>query len=212
MSAPAPARPKASRRDIGRLITGALVLLFGIGWLLQALGVVSLPWDVLLPVALILIGAAVVWNAGAGRRSGGLITLGILLTLALLIGSVAHIPLRGGVGDRTYRPSSFEALGAEYRLAVGDLTFGLRDLAGQQPPASKTVRVRLGVGRLTVHVGRATLIQVRAHAEVGRVSVFGRSESGFDIDVDSLPKVPAGVPVLTLDLSVGAGDLEVIGG
>jgi hypothetical protein len=212
MSAPAPTRPRASRLDTGRVVTGALVLLFGIGWLLQALGVVALPWEVLFPFALILTGAAVVWNARTGKRSGGLIALGFTLTLVLLVGSVAHIPLRGGVGDRTYRPASFEVLRPEYRLAVGQLTVGLRALESQPATASRTVHARVGIGRLEVHVGGAMLIQVRAHAELGRVTVFDRSDTGFDVDVASLAKVPAGAPVLSLDLSVGVGEIEVTRG
>lgn len=209
MSAAAPARPKTSRYNGGRLITGSLVLLFGVGLLLQALGVVALPWDVLLPIVLILSGAAIVWNARAGRRSGGLGALGVTLTLVLLVGSVAHVPLRGGVGNRTFRPATFEGLQPEYHLAVGRLTLGLRALETQQPAASRTVHVRLGIGQLSVHLGTTMLVQVRAHAEAGRVSLLGRTESGFGVDIASLPKVPAGVPILTLDLSVGAGQIEV---
>jgi hypothetical protein len=211
MSAPAPARSKASRYNGSRLITGVLVLLFGLGWLVQALGVFSRPWDVLLPVGLILIGAAVVWNARAGRRSGGLGTLGVILTLVLLVGSAIHVPLAGGVGERTYHPESFDDLDPTYELAAWSLRLGLRQLPAL-PDASRTVRVRLGAGQVTVHVGTEALLRVRTHVGVGRVLLFDRSEAGFGVDLDSLPKVPAPVPTLTLDVYVGAGQIRVIRG
>jgi hypothetical protein len=204
-------RPDARRYNAPRLLAGALVLLFGVGWLLQALGIVSFPWDVLLPVALVVTGAAVVWHARAGRRSGGLVALGIVLTVLLLVGTLIDVPLQGGVGDRKYRPGSFAALRPEYELAVGDLSLGLRDLPSSVR-ASRTVHVRLGMGRMTVHVASDAVVQVLAHAEVGRVEVFDRAESGFDVDVRSLPSIPAGGPVLTLDLSIGVGEIRVFRG
>lgn len=206
-----PPSPKRSGFQIGRLLAGLVIVVFGIGWLLETLGAAIVPWRVVLPTALILIGFALVLSARSGREHGGLITLGILLTVVLAVGTVVNVPVRGGVGQRSERPNSYTELQGQYNLAVGQLTLDLTELPVPVPSslAHRSVRVRVGVGQLVVVVPRAMLVDVWAHAGLGRVSVFGRERSGFDATGGFLPFVPSEGMTIVLDVSVGIGDVEV---
>ncbi|MFB3739212.1 MAG: hypothetical protein ACE14W_09665, partial [Candidatus Velamenicoccus archaeovorus] len=127
---PPPSSPPAPRQGLqpGRLLFGLIVVAVGVGWLLEAFDVTNVAWDVLLPSALILIGLVLLLAAGWGGGRGGLIGLGVVLIFVLLVGTVADIPLEGGVGQRVAQPRSVEALHREYHLAVGDMTIDLTEL------------------------------------------------------------------------------------
>ena len=75
-----PPPPSAPPRPfpIGRFLAGAFLVVLGIGWLLDAVGAVSLDWDAILPIALILVGLALGVSAWRGKANGGLIALGIV--------------------------------------------------------------------------------------------------------------------------------------
>lgn len=184
-------------------------MLFGIGWLFEALSVADVPWEVLLPLALIALGGVVVVNARAGRSQGGLVALGVVLTVVLTVGSAIDVPLTGGVGDRTYRPTTLSELRSDYGLAIGQLDLDLRDIPRQGPDASRVVHVHLGIGQIVVHLRNGALIAVRAHAGAGQVIVFGRSNGGFNVDGGFQPMVPSGTPLLTIDVRVGLGEVQV---
>ena len=82
----APSPPPESRRfPIGRLLAGVFLVLLGLGWLLDALGVPGIDWDLILPAALILVGIGLVVAARQTTGHGGLIALGIVLTVVLSI-------------------------------------------------------------------------------------------------------------------------------
>ena len=64
--------------------------------------------------------------------------------------------VRGGVGDRTYRPATDADVRDVYRGGVGDVTV---DLSGSTQPTSDapvTTRVDHGVGDLEVILPRST--------------------------------------------------------
>jgi hypothetical protein len=211
---PQPPGPKSSasaKLPTGRLLAGGLLVLFGIGWLFEALDIADVPWDVLLPVTLIALGGVVIVNARGGRSQGGLITLGIVLAVVLTVGSAIDVPLRGGVGDRSYRPTSLSGLQSDYGLAIGRLDLDLRDIEIPKEglDASQVVHVHLGIGQIVIHVPEGALIAVRAHAELGQVIVFGDPNGGFNVDGGFAPRVLAGTRVLTIDVTVGLGEVQV---
>ncbi len=203
--------PPSSRFHTGRLVLGLVVVVIGVTALLQAAGVSDVPWKAVLPGSLIAVGLGLVI---AGRRSesgqGGLIAIGIVLTVLLAVASAVDIPLEGGVGERTERPTSFSEVKSEYRLAVGQLTLDLTSVPVPITGTARTVRARVGVGQLIVELPSDQLAVVRGHAGMGQVTIFGESDGGFGVDKDVAPSAPPGQTiVLSLDLSVGIGEVLV---
>ena len=107
---PLPPAPVEPSRRAGRLAFGLVLLAIGIGWLLGALGV-DIPWDLVLPSALIAIGGLLIITARSGAGHGGLITAGVVLMIVLLIGTSFNVPFTGGVGERTVRSPTPPAMG-----------------------------------------------------------------------------------------------------
>jgi len=207
---PAPP-PPSSRFHAGRLVLGLVVVVIGVTALLQASGVTDVPWKAVLPGSLIAVGVGLVI---AGRRSegtqGGLIAIGIVLTLLLAAASAVDIPLEGGVGERTERPTTLSGVKSEYRLAVGQLTLDLTGVPVPVTGSARTVRARVGVGQLIVSLPADQLVAVRGHASMGQVTIFGQSDGGFGVDKEVVPDAPAGTSlVFSLDLSVGIGEVLV---
>jgi hypothetical protein len=193
------------------LVLGLVVVVIGVMAFLQAAGVSDVPWQAVLPGSLIAVGLGL---GIAGQRSesgqGGLIAIGIVLTIVLAGASAVDIPLEGGVGERTERPMSLSEVKSEYSLAVGQLTLDLTSVSVPVTGTARTVRARVGVGQLIVELPLDQLAVVRGHAGMGQVTIFGQSDEGFGVDKDVTPSVPAGEPIaFSLDLSVGIGEVRV---
>jgi len=216
-SPPAPAEPTGRPVPVGRLVLGLVLVGIGVIWLLQALDVVTFSLLAVLPAALILVGVALIAMART-RRHGGLITLGIVLTVILTIASGFDIRLEGGVGDRIEQPTSLVEVQREYHLSVGQLTINLRHV--HFVGSTTKVKASVGIGQLTVRVPNDILVIVHGHVGAGQVMLFGPESSGLDVDRSvrvrpgnvSLPGESPSVPLdstLTLELSVGLGQIEV---
>jgi hypothetical protein len=189
------------------VLVGALLVLVGIGWLLDT-GGVEVPWRALLPAALIAVGLA--WVAGAFRgRQHAMMVVGVVLTVVLSVAVAADwdlgAPLAGGVGDRTERPATPAEL-ATYELGVGDLLVDLRQL--QVPPGTTAVEARVGVGELVVELPDGVSARVVASSGLGEVQVLGEQESGVANRVDATVEA-GGDRRLELDLRVGIGQVRV---
>lgn len=201
---PPPPTPPPPPRT-GRLIFGVLLVLLGVGWLLEVLGVTEFPWDVLLPAALIAVGVALVMVSRSGAGHGGLLTTGIVLTVLLVLGSALDVPIAGGVGEREEHPSTAGALRSGYRLGIGELTLDLSGLTSAELEGGRQVDVEVGIGHLVIIVGDIPVL-IRAHAGLGNVRLFGSEDGGVDVERET---GPGGVPALELELSVGLGEVEV---
>ena len=205
--APPPVEPAPPPRT-GRLIGGVLLILLGAAWLLQALGVVDLRWDVFVPIALIAIGTILVVNARTGASHRGLIALGIVLTVLLSLGTVIAFPFAGGIGDRTERPTTLARAQERFELGIGQLTVDLTDLPTSASSAEPLlVHAKLGIGELVVLVPEGVAVRAEAKAGLGHVQVFDRDEGGLDVELVSEPA--GGAPVLDLRLSVSVGEVSV---
>jgi hypothetical protein len=193
-----------------------VLVLIGVGWLLEALAPrVDVPWRLLLPSVLILVGLALTLGARRGRH-GGLMAVGIVLTvLVLLAGAievVADVPLSGGVGDKAHHPTT--DLQDAYRWGVGKMTLDLtdaRDLAGRKVNASVVM------GELIVIVPDGVDLTVHARAGLGEVNVLGDTADGIDPSLLCAGVAPdlecgqgeGGAGALRLELEVAMGKVEV---
>jgi hypothetical protein len=189
------------------MTTEALLVLIGIGWLLDAAGV-EVPWRAVLPAALIAVGLACVAGAFRGRQHA-LMVVGVVLAVVLSLAAAAdwdlEIPLGGGVGDRTERPTTPADL-TGYELGVGNLVVDLRQL--QVPPGTTRVQARVGVGELAVEVPQGVSVAVVARSGLGQVQALGQEEGGLASRIDTVSEA-GGDRRLELDLRVGLGQVRV---
>jgi hypothetical protein len=206
---PAGPAPPADRHGpaAATVLVGALLVLIGIGWLLDAAGV-EVPWRAVLPAALIAVGLACVAGAFRGRQHA-LMVLGVVLAVVLSLAAAAdwdlEIPLGGGVGDRTERPTTPADL-TGYELGVGNLVVDLRQL--QVPPGTTRVQARVGVGELAVEVPQGVSVAVVARSGLGQVQALGQEEGGLASRIDTVSEA-GGDRRLELDLRVGLGQVRV---
>jgi hypothetical protein len=189
------------------VLVGALLVLVGIGWLLDA-GGVEVPWRAILPAALIAVGLACVAGAFQGRQHA-MMVLGLALTVVLAVAVATDwdldVPLAGGVGDRTERPATPAEL-TGYELGAGDFLLDLQQL--QVPPGTTTVEARVGVGELVVEVPDGVTVRVMASSGLGEIQVLGEQDNGFANRVDTTVAA-GGDRRLELDLRVGIGQVRV---
>jgi hypothetical protein len=189
----------------GRLLVGGLLVALGLAWLAGSTGALELRWQTVLSLAVLLTGAAVLATARSGRGDG-LIALGVVLCGALAVATAApSVPLQAGAGDRQYRPASVADLDTRYELGFGNL---LLDLRGPELPAGTTdVEVRVGLGQITVLVPSDVAVQAEASAGAGELAVLGTRRSGLSPRLED--RSGSGERVLSLDLQVGTGSIEV---
>jgi Cell wall-active antibiotics response 4TMS YvqF len=206
-----PPQPQPAHRGpaAATVLAGALLVIVGIAWLLDANGV-EVPWRAVLPAALIAVGLATV-AGGLRARQHGLMVLGLALTLLLAVAVGTdwglQVTLVGGVGDRVEQPATPADL-RDYRLAVGTLTV---DLSGLQVPDGTTrVQARVGLGELVVKVPAGVAVRVDGRSGVGQVHGLDREENGLGnrLDVRS-GDFDTATRRLLLELRAGVGEIRV---
>jgi hypothetical protein len=199
---------RANRASPGKVVVGVLLVLVGLAWLIDSVGLVRVPWQTVLPAALLVVGIALLVTV---RRptAGGLVGLGIVLSVLVLITSGLTFPLSGsvtGAGDVQQRPTSVEAAEEGFALAVGSLTVDLRDLPLRE--GEITVEAGVGIGELIVLVPADVTVEVRARSGMGEVRVDDRSQGGVGTEVRERLEGDGPATIL-LDVSVGMGKVEV---
>jgi hypothetical protein len=215
---PVPAPPRPRGPSLGHIVLGAVLVLIGIGWLLEALDVVDVPWRLFLPSVLILVGLALTLGARTGHH-GGLMAVGIVLTVLVLMAGaiemVADVPLAGGIGDNLQTPTG--AVAQAYRWGVGKTTL---DLTVTDPAnlLGHEVAVSLVVGDLIVIVPEGLPLEIKASAGLGDVNVLDQQAGGVDPDLacaGTTPDLTCGADrpnperALGLTLEVGVGKVTV---
>lgn len=196
----------------GQIVAGAVLIVVGVGWLLSALDVATIPWRALLAAVLIVVGIALVAIAPSGASPGALpatgITLVIILAVLSTVSSTFSVPLRGGFGDRDYQPATLD-LRTEYHLIAGQLDLNLGDV--EFPDGETHLEVGVTFGKLVIeHVPEDVAVMVNASAAAGQVTVFGTVWEGVNVDVmktdDSFDLARRRV---VIDARVAFGQIEV---
>lgn len=200
---PEPHPEPAPRGSLAGIALGALLIVAGGAWLLHALDVVDVSPEVILPAALIVIGVVLIAAARRGRQ-GGLIALGVILTI--LSALTASTDLTGGVGDRRVELSGNEPV-RDQELGIGQLVVDLSDLAPAGPIA---LSAEVGIGELRVELPPDLPVRVRATSGIGQVNLFEEEDGGFGSEVDHVDDGFEGAAAsLKLELSVGIGEVTV---
>ena len=195
------------RQSIGTIALGLILMLVGIAWILDVLDVVNLSLGMILPTALLLVGVALLAGSMSGSH-GGLIALGIVLTVFLSGAAAADIPLNGGVGDHSYRPVTITDLQDRYQLAVGNMSLDLRDL--DLPPGETTIETRAGLGQITIDVPPDTAFKIHWIISGGNINVANSTQDGTSLD-DSYasPGFAEAERKLIIEARMGFGNIDV---
>jgi hypothetical protein len=206
-SARPPTAPAGHRWSMSTVVVGLLLVLLGAAWLVESLDAVEVPWGTILPIALMVVGGALLL-AARRERPRGLIAAGLILTVLSAATSAGDIGV-GGVGERAYRPTSLPGLEDVPDLGVGELRLDLRRL----PPSVATtaveeIDVSVGIGELRVLLPPDLPVQIQAGAGIGEVQLPDGSEGGFGAEAQFPDGGPAG-DRLHLELSVGIGQVTV---
>ena len=172
---PAPSRAPARRAPSTSQVVGGIVLvLLGLGWMLEATDVVELSATTITATLLVVVGGGLLVGARAGRH-GGLIALGTVLTVVTAATSALDVPLSGGIGDHTARPLASEPLPDAYRLAIGSLTVDLREVSFAAPVE---LEASVGIGELIVIVPAGVSLSIDAHVGAGEIRAAERVRDG----------------------------------
>ena len=189
---------------MGTVVIGVLLVLAGVAWLLEATDAVEVPWETLLPVALIVVGVALLASARR-ERPRGLIAAGVILTVVSAATGDVGV---GGVGDRTYRPTTLAALERVPDLGVGQLELDLRTLDPSVAVRAEEIDVSVGVGQLVVLLPADLPVQIQASSGIGEVDLPDGSEGGLGAEAE-FGDFEQGGDRLILELSVGIGQVTV---
>ena len=99
-----------------------------------------------------------------------------------------------------FTPGQLENL---YQLQAGDIRLDLSNLVLRSP---RTVNIQTTLGRIEVIVPSRSTTAVNAQVALGEVSMYGSSQGGVNVNVES---PSAGEPLLTLNLEVNSGEIVV---
>jgi phage shock protein PspC (stress-responsive transcriptional regulator) len=193
-------------RAIARATLVLLVLIAALGAGTGVGFVAAIGGGTAIAVISIVAGVALV---GTGLLGGPrwLILPVIVLVLPLAVVSAADIDLRGGVGQRDYRPQTLSELRPEYRIGVGQVNLDLRDMT---LPAGRTaVRLRVGMGEALVRVPAGTCVTTEAKIGAGAADLPKHADQGLDLDVVQSRRALSGQPQLLVTADVGVGHLQI---
>lgn len=200
-----PIVPVLGGMSLGRIVLSGVLVAVGLIWLLDSAGILEVSWGALLPVALIVIGLALIAGARTGSHSG-LVVVGLILTVILTVASALNIPVAGGVGERTEHPTSLAGVPASYELAFGSLRIDLSDLPLETGETEITALV--GMGELRVTVPGRVRLHVNGEVTGGQIVVFGEERDGVSVEETFVVGSPAG-STLVLNLRIGFGSIVV---
>jgi phage shock protein PspC (stress-responsive transcriptional regulator) len=194
--------PAPPRRSVTPIALGVLLVWFGVAALASA------TIEAALIGGLVVVGSGLVIGAFVGR-SRGLIAPAVMLLAVLALTNAVDVPLRGGVGERSWAPASAAEVADEYRLAVGTATLDLRAV---RPPTGRdgdpiVVTASVAMGELEVLVPAGVSLDVRADVMAGEALLLGSPSNGLDVSHRVRTEGSAGR--MELHLSVGLGQVTV---
>ncbi|WP_040338499.1 PspC domain-containing protein [Candidatus Blastococcus massiliensis] len=213
--APAAPRPPAGPRSPvpGVTIAGLLIVLGSLALIAR-----FSDWDIhptaYIGGALLVVGAGLVAAAFTGGRTarGGLIALGAVLSLALM--ASAAVPwdeVDGGIGDRTFAPTSPAEVRDHYDGGVGNMTVDLSEIDVSDLDEPIRTSVGQGLGDVEIILPRDADVRVSVDSGLGDVRLFGRkglTEGTFD-GSGSGSWVGDDEAEIYLDVDAGIGNVEV---
>lgn len=199
--------PTQKTRPYGAIVSGALLVVVGGLWLLDAIDVLELRAAMVLPVVLAVIGLALIIGAFDGPHTG-LVVAGVFVSIAVL--AVAAAPpdaFHGGIGERDIRVTDQANLAPRYDVGVGEMRLDLGDL---EMTYSDAVDVTVGAGDLTILLPPDVPVDIDASVGAGQVNLLGETSDGLSVNrTYTSDGFESAAVRLTLDLDVAAGNIRV---
>jgi phage shock protein PspC (stress-responsive transcriptional regulator) len=183
------------------LIALCCCLAFGSAWAAAAGG------NAVVAGFVIVAGLALIAGAFMGDRARWMILPALAVALPAGVVAASNFEVKGGYGDKTYRPASVGAIRDSYRLGAGKLVVDLR--GAHLTPGTHAIKLRLGVGEAQLLVPRDVCVSTRTHLGIGGVQVFDHNSGGVDVDRQEERGAAPGTPRLMVDANVGVGAIEV---
>jgi phage shock protein PspC (stress-responsive transcriptional regulator) len=183
------------------LIALCVALAFGSAWAAAAGG------NDVVAVVVIVAGIALIAGAFMGPRARWMILPALAVALPAGVVAAAGIDVKGGYGEKTYRPSNPAAVRDTYRLGAGKLVVDLR--AAHLSPGAHAINLRVGVGEAQLLVPRNVCVSTQTHVGIGGVQVFKKNSGGIDADRQEQRDALPGTPHLMVDADIGVGALTV---
>jgi hypothetical protein len=181
-----------------------LLLLFGGAWLLDLSGAANVDVTVVLALGIVVVGAALLVGTWFGRARS-LVFVGLLLTFAASVTAAIGMPLRGGFGERVYRPQAASEVRHRYELAIGHLVVDLSHVSDARP---LHVQVRDAIGQIEITVPFDADVTVHGRSNIGALGLFrDPDDGGLDIR-NTVHSRGSGEPI-DIDARVGIGAVRV---
>jgi phage shock protein PspC (stress-responsive transcriptional regulator) len=162
------------------------------------------PWTTYVAVTLAVVAVGLLVSTLFGH-GGPLIGIGVLLAVALAIGSLMP---NGRLGEQKPVPTAAADVDAHYEHGVGLLELDLTEVADPTGLLGRTVELESAAGQIKVIVPTGLNVEVDSRLGAGEIAVFNRTENGTDNRLDY--PAPATGPALTLDIHQRLGNIEVI--
>jgi phage shock protein PspC (stress-responsive transcriptional regulator) len=213
----APRPPAGPRSPVPGVTLASLLIVVG------ALALVArfTDWDLdataVIGGGLLVVGAGLVVASFSNGRTarGALIALGTVLSLALIaVESVPWNHVDGGLGDRTYAPSSAAEVRSDYDGGVGNMTLDLSGVDVGDLDEPIRTRVEHGLGDVEIILPADADARVTVDSGVGEVKLFGRdglTEGTFEGSGRGSWVGDDEVEII-LDVDAGLGNVEVTRG
>ncbi|TFV53516.1 PspC domain-containing protein [Blastococcus sp. TF02A_35] len=206
-------RPAEPRSPVPGITLAALLIVLGTGALLARFTDWDLDAGYFLGTALLLVGLGLVAAAftGGRRARGGLIALGVALSVAVAVEATDPWPADAQVGDRTFAPQTAAGVREVYEGGVGDLTIDLSDVPLADLDEVLEIEVQHGIGNVEVVVPRSADVRVEVMNGLGDIDVFGESDAGPRTypGSGSAAWSDDGELEFDLDIHAGVGEVEV---
>ncbi len=184
-----------------------LLVVAGVGFVAVAIGAAAGGGAVFAGLV-IAVGAALTVSAFVGGGARWLVLPALVIAVPLGFVAAAGIDIKGGVGDRDYRPTSLAEVEHGYKLGAGQLRV---DLRGVDLPAGRTpLKLHMGVGSVRVLVPQDVCVASNVRVGAGYARVLERDSAGVDVDWRNSPIEGAGTKRLVIAGKVGIGELQVV--
>jgi phage shock protein PspC (stress-responsive transcriptional regulator) len=211
---PAGRRPGEPRSPVPGLTVAGLLIVVGVLALIDRFSWFSIGVTGFLGAALLVVAAGLIVGAFTRGRTarGGLIALGVVLSLALMAASSGDWHRSSeDVGDRTYRPTTIAQVRDVYRGGLGNFTLDLSrlDVSNLDEPVS--TEIQHDVGDVRIVLPNAADARLKANVDLGSIDLLGQGslDGGYFPGTGAGSWVDDGEAEFDLIIHNGLGDVEV---